>query len=57
MLAVSQTFTSLLQIEFYDQLKDGKSEKFFEVFHEKIELAQQELKNSSTVNTGNRNYE
>uniref|UniRef100_H2YYU9 Inositol 1,4,5-trisphosphate receptor n=1 Tax=Ciona savignyi TaxID=51511 RepID=H2YYU9_CIOSA len=39
------------QTSFYNQLlQDQGSEKFFEVFHEKIEAAQLELKNSSTVN-------
>uniref|UniRef100_F6YKU7 Inositol 1,4,5-trisphosphate receptor n=1 Tax=Ciona intestinalis TaxID=7719 RepID=F6YKU7_CIOIN len=39
------------QSSFYNQLiQDKGSEKFFQVFHEKIEAAQLELKNSSTVN-------
>jgi len=38
---------------FFEELLGEKgSEKFFQVFHEKMEKAQLELKNSSTVNAG-----
>nr|CAB3257468.1 inositol 1,4,5-trisphosphate receptor type 2 [Phallusia mammillata] len=41
------------QMAFFNQLIGEKgSEKFFQVFHEKMESAQIELKNSSTVNAG-----
>ena len=36
---------------FHDQLlKEKSSETFFQVFHDKMETAQGELKSSSTVN-------
>nr|XP_039253543.1 inositol 1,4,5-trisphosphate receptor type 1-like isoform X2 [Styela clava] len=41
------------QMSFFSELhNENNSETFFKVFHEKMEIAQQELKNSSTVNTG-----
>lgn len=37
---------------FADLQLEKNSEIFFKVFHDKMEVAQIELKNSSTVNTG-----
>lgn len=45
-------FFVFLQRSFFIRLtRDNKSEKFFKVFHERMKLAQQEIKATVTVNT------